>query len=417
MANLNELAKLFGVKEEEEKKTPIMTQEALVPKMPEPTQPSELPTIDNALSPKERYIETQVVPARQIVVPQIGGYQETAQERQDRLDREKALTDRLDKAKVDYQAALDDAKNREFKQSLWAALGNNLPNIIAGATAMNTKAAVKPLDLGKVQVDDLQSAVDKRYKTDYEKILGQYKQLASGNLTPKDRANLEARAASMALTAQAIQGNNEQRAASARNAEEDRFEKKVETLGKATENNARAYNSLNAIDDVLKSSGISDIDNLNVKNGKVLNKEGKEVDLPGVSIPGLGRVTIGNDKAQNLESTMSTVFNTELKDRSGASVTSPELERLKTEFGQGKFNTEAQMVSALQRYKKLVGQALAAAEARYEAPILEEYKSRGGITSENFKPKNSEKTVVKTLRNKKTGQIKYIYSDGSEEVK
>lgn len=389
MANPNDLLKQLGLVKEEQ--APVMLQENLVPKQDVVSEPIQAPIVpvETSMSPKEAYIAANVVPAAKIQAPVGGDFSETEQERKDRLDREKALGEKLSKAKTDYESALQDASDREFKQNLWATAGNYLPGIIAGATAMNTKAAVKPADVPKIQVQDQQSKVDKRYKTDYENILAQYKQLASGNLTPKDRANLAARYNQMALLAQSIQGNLDQRADSRKNQEGEQFDKKVEALGKGTANNAAAYNALSSIDDILAGTiGGNKIDDLKVEGKTILGKDGKPVDLPGVSIPLLGRIGV-DEKGRNLESAMATVFNTELKDRSGTAVTSPELERLKIEFGQGKFNTEAEMVRALQRYKQLASSALRNTEARYEKPIIEEYKQRGGVTSESFAPKNS----------------------------
>lgn len=345
---------------------------------------------DQMLSPKEQYLAQNTVPAATIVAPQGGDFSETAQERQDRLAREQALSQRLSQAKTAYDSALQDAEDREFRQSIVAAVGNAIPGIVAGATAMNTKASVKPAESPNIKVSDQVGKVDKRYKTDYENILSQYKQLASGALTPKDRANLAARYDQMNLLAQSMQGNLDQRAESQKDRQGEQFDRKVENFGKVSENNAQAYSALTQIDDALAESGIQGIDNLKVDGNSIKDSSGKSVDLPGISVPLLGRVTAHNSNAQTLESTMSKVFNVELKDRSGSAVTSPELDRLKIEFGQGKFNTEAQMVSALQRYKKAAAAALRNAEARYEKPIVEEAKYRGMVTSDSFAPKNSQ---------------------------
>jgi|GEM_PF-4493961 len=111
----------------------------------------------------------------------------------------------------------------------------------------------------------------------------------------------------------------------------------------------------------------------NTVNGKPM------ADLPGVSIPGVGRLAVTPD-ASRLKSSISRIFNIELKDRSGAAVTNNELERLKLEFGQGQFNTESQMIEAAQRYKRLMEQELAAREAAYAPEIREQYKAYGGKT-------------------------------------
>lgn len=116
------------------------------------------------------------------------------------------------------------------------------------------------------------------------------------------------------------------------------------------------------------------------KDGKV---NGKEVDLPGVSLPGIGRVTAFDSDARVLNSTMSEIFNKTLRDRSGAAVSNGEMERLKQEFQAGKFNTEAEMIGALQRYKAAATQAMKNAEAGFAPEILDTYEKRGGQTSRN----------------------------------
>lgn len=115
------------------------------------------------------------------------------------------------------------------------------------------------------------------------------------------------------------------------------------------------------------------LENLEInKKGKLISKESKkEQDLPGVSIPGIGRVNFYDTDARKLASDMESVFNIELKTRSGAAVTTPEMQRLRNEFAQGKFNTEAEMVDALQQYKKLAAEALQRAEATFSPETLE----------------------------------------------
>lgn len=105
---------------------------------------------------------------------------------------------------------------------------------------------------------------------------------------------------------------------------------------------------------------------------------GKKVDLPGVSIPGIGRVTAYSGKARELADRAAKIFNTELKDRSGAAVTSNELDRLKGEFSQGKFNTEPELIRALADYKRALGKELKRREAAFRPEVVQTYGSRGG---------------------------------------
>lgn len=133
----------------------------------------------------------------------------------------------------------------------------------------------------------------------------------------------------------------------------------------------------NALAEVEKYVGFK-LDDFDPKTNTV---NGKEVDLPGVSIPGLGRITAYSDDAVGLEGKIAKIFNTELKDRSGAAVTTPEMERLKVEFNSGKFNTEEQMLAALQSYKHMAFQAMRNKEAGYSPEAIAEYQDRGGQVS------------------------------------
>nr|BFD63159.1 hypothetical protein BdHM001_18400 [Bdellovibrio sp. HM001] len=136
----------------------------------------------------------------------------------------------------------------------------------------------------------------------------------------------------------------------------------------------------NALDEIEGTLGFP-ISEAEVENGNIY-VGGNKVDLPGVSFPGVGRVSFYNSDARNLQGAASKVFNTVLKDRSGAAVVNSELARLKTEFGEGKFNTEAELVSALQRYKRAVNAEMKNREAGYSPEVRERYSSRGGRVSQ-----------------------------------
>ena len=67
-------------------------------------------------------------------------------------------------------------------------------------------------------------------------------------------------------------------------------------------------------------------------------------------------------------------------DRSGAAVSSSELDRLKREYSQGRFNTESELLNAMQRYKRGLQakmQDIEAANPRAAA----QYAEQGGTTS------------------------------------
>ncbi|MGE3681950.1 MAG: hypothetical protein AB7G93_09505 [Bdellovibrionales bacterium] len=133
----------------------------------------------------------------------------------------------------------------------------------------------------------------------------------------------------------------------------------------------------NSLSSVESQMGFA-LDDYDPKTNKA---KGNEVDLPGVSVPGVGRFNFYSDKARTLDNSMARVFNVELKDRSGAAVTTPELERLKAEFSSGKFNTEQEKIAALKEYKRLATIAMKNVEAGYEPRVVDKYQDRGGMTS------------------------------------
>lgn len=118
------------------------------------------------------------------VAPRIQIPQEDNSENQ---ERRKEFSSSLEKLREDYKAAQADASSRQQRAEMFAAIGNNLGNVIGGAQAMNTGASVTPPQLAKTEVKDYTSKVDKNYKTDYEGLIKQYKDLKGGGLTAKDK--------------------------------------------------------------------------------------------------------------------------------------------------------------------------------------------------------------------------------------
>jgi hypothetical protein len=142
---------------------------------------------------------------------------------------------------------------------------------------------------------------------------------------------------------------------------------------------------------ILESELGSPLENYDA-SGEILKKDGKPVDLPGVSIPGVGRTSFYSDKAQRLSSAAERIFNVTLKDRSGAAVTTPEMDRLRNEYMSGRFNTETQLIKAMQNYKQAALTALKNKEAGYSPDVLKNYAEAGGVTSGTFQNKK-EQTV------------------------
>jgi hypothetical protein len=133
-----------------------------------------------------------------------------------------------------------------------------------------------------------------------------------------------------------------------------------------------------AVDEVEKILG-GKLEDFDTKNG--LKKNGKNIDLPGVSIPLVGRTSFYDGDARDLNAAASRVFNATLKDRSGGAVTDNEMERLKREFNEGKYNTEAEMIGAMQRYKRQLDVVMKNREAGYKPDVVKKYQDQGGRTS------------------------------------
>jgi len=153
------------------------------------------------------------------------------------------------------------------------------------------------------------------------------------------------------------------------------------------------------------------------KDGNLV-KDGKKVDLPGVSVPGIGRVSAYSSEARELQGAADKIFNTTLKDRSGGAVTDNEMERLKQEFNSGKYNSEPELIDALQRFKRATARVLKNREASFSPAVVDKYKEQGGRTSDSVSGANKTpaKNVVKKQYSQSANKTKIIYDDGSEEI-
>ena len=138
---------------------------------------------------------------------------------------------------------------------------------------------------------------------------------------------------------------------------------------------------MGALDEVEQKLG-SGIEAFKKDGSGNLTRDGKKVDLPGVSLPLIGRVSAYSNSARELQSAASRVFNATLKDRSGGAVTDNELDRLRTEFNEGKYNTESELVDALQRYKRQTIAVLKNREAGFSPEVIDKYTYQGGRTSQ-----------------------------------
>jgi hypothetical protein len=192
----NDILKQLGlIPEEEENLSPVMLQNPAVVENAAPIH--QIPVQNNVeTTPGPINVSSQIQKALanqqgigKIVAPQIPAVQEDPEERKARMEREKAIFDKLNGLDTEYKKQMQDADDRKFNSSIFAAIGNYLPQAIAGATAMNTKAAVQAPNLPKITPTDDTGRVSSKYKTDYENLLNQYKAIKDGKLTAKDELN------------------------------------------------------------------------------------------------------------------------------------------------------------------------------------------------------------------------------------
>ena len=180
----------------------------------------------------------------------------------------------------------------------------------------------------------------------------------------------------------------EQRAADRKTAEENKLseqsDRAIERLQGKMIDPQQIANTLKDVEGMIgETAGVPgfNFDQYDAKNNKF---NGKEIDLPGVSIPGMGRVSFYSGDAQKLDSAADKLFNIELKDRFGSAVTNNEMQRIKVEWASGKYNTEAQKLDALQRYKNALYKEMQNIQAGFDPQDVQTYKKRGGFLADDL---------------------------------
>ncbi len=139
--------------------------------------------------------------------------------------------------------------------------------------------------------------------------------------------------------------------------QEDRIEKIRKTV-----NDSKQLNTLTTLDKV------EDLITKYTSKGK---------DIPGVGP--LGQFNIYGDAAKEVQSTLSSLQNIVLKDRSGAAVTIPEFDRLKQELSTKIYNTDADLIKSLVRFREITNQHLASQLGGYKKEDVDAYIKTGGV--------------------------------------
>lgn len=102
------------------------------------------------------------------------------------------------------------------------------------------------------------------------------------------------------------------------------------------------------------------------------------------STPRVAGIGVG-DEGRQLRQGVATLFNIELKDRSGTAVQDSELQRLKDEFGSGSWKNEAQLRNGIAQYEARLKQVIQNIDAGVDPGARQEYVTRGGRDFTTFK--------------------------------
>lgn len=260
------------------------------------------------------------------------------------------------------------------------------------------------------------SSVESKMAQDLAKSMG-YKGDTSGLTAEKFKAFSPALQKAYEIREKSLdrQESRETRTAARNEARNDKLSRNQEVdMQKLGKDVAGTQDLLGGIDEVEAKLGGKLESFTRDKNGN-LTKDGKQVDLPGVSVPGFGRTSFYSGEARELQGAADKIFNTTLKDRSGGAVTDTEMDRLKNEFNSGKYNSEPELIDALQRFKRATARVLKNREAGYSKDVVDKYKDQGGRTSDSVgggnipapksdKPKTVTQNGVTYTLNEETGE-------------
>lgn len=98
---------------------------------------------------------------------------------------QESQTSRLEKMIAELNAnrkrEMEDASSKELRGNLLNALGSNIGNLVGGAQAMNTGAAVTPPKTEGLKLQDYTGNVERKFKPEHEQLMAQYKALKDAN--------------------------------------------------------------------------------------------------------------------------------------------------------------------------------------------------------------------------------------------
>lgn len=136
------------------------------------------------------------------------------------------------------------------------------------------------------------------------------------------------------------------------------------------------------------------------------NKKQYKGDIPGASLPFIGRTTFYDTDARELDSKFQAVLNQAIRSFAGKAVTKNELDRIRTQYEAGKFANEADYLQAMSDVKKAIRKGVSTTEKAFSKDVLKEYESRGGRVYSKDQPKEESKSTQKVS----SAQLKALVS-------
>jgi hypothetical protein len=178
----------------------------------------------------------------------------------------------------------------------------------------------------------------------------------------------------------------EERMALREQREEERAEKRSERQKERLEKQVERFGSNKELQE--QRAALTQMEAAETKIGEMINdpsfsldtykKKEFKADIPGVSLPFIGRTKFYDTDARELDTSFQTILNQAIKSFAGKAVTKNELERIKTQYEGGKFANERDFLQAFADVKKAIRRGISTGEKAYTKEALEEYENRGG---------------------------------------
>lgn len=266
-------------------------------------------------------------------------------------------------------------KLQDMLQQRKAGFSKTQQTFLAAQLAQEAREAkaAQDMQLAREKFEQAQQAQERKLEYERERT-----EAYKASIESRERVAQMQLEASKAAKAEAQQRADERQQAGLEQKKELKVADQVVKLGKELSGELPALSgNVKKIEDMLGAS----LDTFDTKT-KTLN--GKKVDIPGKSVPGFGRMYMPGSAGEEFESAFKGIFNSLLKQRSGAAVTNQELARLRSEFAAGQFNTEDKMLEAMHRFKKALRREMMQKEKSFMPEAVERFRNQGGMLTEDM---------------------------------